>query len=271
MQLMQDKVVIITGAARPRGMGRAAAIRFAEHGAKVVVTDLVRPQQEAEDRAAIDLVVEEIRSLGGEALGMGVDVTDRKQVDECVERTVSTFGRVDVVVNNAGITDCVGPFTEQTDAQWDMAFAVHVKGAVYFAQAALPIMQANGGGVIVNNSSMLGLAAEPFAAAYVASKFALVGVTKAIAAEYGKYNIRCNAVCPGAIDTQGQDDGLEKVARWYGTTAEVMKASVETQCALGRQAQPEEVADVMVYLASPMSSYISGAAIPVTGAANPGV
>jgi 3-oxoacyl-[acyl-carrier protein] reductase len=131
-------------------------------------------------------------------------------------------------------------------------------------------MQKSGGGVIVNNSSMLGLAAEPFTAAYTATKFGVVGLTKVIASEFGKDNIRCNTVCPGSVDTDQQAAGIEKFAKWYGVSLEDALADAERN-ALGRSASPEEVADVMVWLASPMSSFVSGAAIPVTGAANPGV
>ena len=270
MKLLEDKVVIVTGASRPRGMGQAAARKFARHGARVVVTDLVREDFSQEDTAAIEQVAAHVRESGVDALGMGVDVTSREQVQRCVEATVEAFGTVDVMINNAGTNQGAGPFLELTDGQWDLSYRVHVMGCVYFCQAVIPVMQAAGGGVIVNNASMLGLAAESYSGAYTATKFGVVGLTKTIAAEFGRDNIRCNAVCPGSVRTQLQIDGLEQYARWQGLSLEQAWKDAERN-ALDRSAEPEEVADVMVWLASSMSSFVSGAAIPVTGAANPGV
>lgn len=269
-KLLENKVVIITGAGRPKGMGQAAALKFAEHGAKVVVTDLVRDQHADEDHTAIEAVASEVRQLGVDSLAVGVDVTNRAQVKECVDKTVAAFGTVDVMVNNAGTAIGAGPFLEQTDKQWDISYGVHLKGTLYFCQAVIPVMQGNGGGAIVNNSSMLGIAAEPFSAAYTATKFGVVGLTKVIAAEFGKDNIRCNAVCPGSINTQMQSEGIAQYAEWAGIDIEEAWKEAERN-SLGRSAEPGEVADAMVYLASPMSSFVSGVALPVTGAANPGV
>ncbi|NIB38385.1 SDR family oxidoreductase [Pseudomaricurvus alkylphenolicus] len=267
MQLMQDKVVIITGAGREQGMGQAAVHKFAEHGARVVVTDLVRNEQE---QANIERVAQQARDLGAEALAIGVDVSNREQVASCVEQVIETFGRVDVMVNNAGTAIGAGPFLEQTDAQWDISYNVHLKGTLYFCQAVIPFMQAQGGGAIVNNASMLGVAAESHTAAYTATKFGVVGLTKTIAAEFGKDNIRCNAVCPGSVATQMQEEGLKQFAEWFDITLEEAWKDAE-RCALGRSAQPGEVADAMVYFASDMSSYVSGQALLVCGGANPGL
>lgn len=269
-KLLQDKVVIITGAGRPQGMGQAAAHRFAAHGAHVVVTDLVRDSNLPEDLAAIEAVADEVRELGVSSLAIACDVTKRDEVDDCVAQTVAKLGTVDVMVNNAGTAIGAGPFLEQTDKQWDISYGVHLKGTLYFCQAVIPVMRGNGGGAIVNNSSMLGIAAEPFSAAYTATKFGVVGLTKVIAAEFGKDNIRCNAVCPGSINTQMQSEGLAQYAEWAGISMEEAWKDAERN-ALGRSADPEEVADAMVYLASPMASFVSGVALPVTGAANPGV
>jgi len=270
MRLLEGKVVIITGAGRPKGMGQATAIKFAEHGAKVVVTDLVRSEHEDEDFAAVESVAADARQLGVESLAVGVDVTARQQVRDCVSKSVETFGTVDIMVNNAGTAIGAGPFLEQTDKQWDVSYGVHLKGTLYFCQEVIPVMQRHGGGAIVNNSSMLGIAAEPYTAAYTATKFGVVGLTKVIAAEFGKDNIRCNAVCPGSINTMMQSEGIARYAQWAGIEVEEAWRDAERN-ALGRSAEPEEVADVILYLASPMASFVSGVALPVTGAANPGV
>lgn len=269
MSLMKGKVVIITGAGREKGMGQAAAHKFAEHGAKVVVTDLVRDGHE-EDWNGLNSIVAKIQENGGDALALGVDVTNKTQIEACVTATIEKFGRIDSLINNAGTAIGAGPFLEQTERVLDISYNVHVKGAFLFSQAVIPTMQKQGGGTIVNNASMLGIAAEAYTAAYTATKFAVVGLTKTIAAEFGCDNIRCNAVCPGSINTLMQEDGLKQFAAWAGITLEEARKDAE-RCALGRSAEPEEVADVMVYLASPMSSYISGDTIRVDGAANPGV
>jgi NAD(P)-dependent dehydrogenase (short-subunit alcohol dehydrogenase family) len=267
MKLMQDRVVIITGAGREKGMGQAAALKFAEHGAIVVVTDLARDDTE---RANIERVVESVRAVGAQALGVGVDVTQREEVNACVQRVIENYGRIDVMVNNAGTAIGAGPYLEQTDLQWDVSLGVHIKGTHFFCQAVIPHMQARGKGAIVNNASMLGLAAEPFTAAYTTSKFAVVGLTKAIAAEFGGDNIRCNCVCPGSVATQMQEEGLKMFADWHGITLEQAWQDAE-RCALGRSADPQEVADAMLYLASDMASYVSGQALLVCGGANPGL
>lgn len=267
MKMMQDKVVIITGAGREKGMGQAAVHRFAAHGASVVVTDVVRNDQE---QANIDRVAEEARDLGARSLAIGVDVSSREQVSACVSQVMDTFERVDVMVNNAGTAIGAGPFLEQTDQQWDISYNVHLKGTLYFCQEVIPHMQRQGGGSIVNNASMLGVAAESHTAAYTATKFGVVGLTKTIAAEFGRDNIRCNAVCPGSVATQMQEEGLQQFADWFGITLEEAWKDAE-RCALGRSARPEEVADAMVYFASDMSSYVSGQALLVCGGANPGL
>lgn len=269
MGLLDKQVVIVTGAGRARGMGQAAVKRFAEHGANVVVSDLVRPDV-PEDRQGIEETAAAARAAGVRALACGVDVSDRAQVDACVAQTIAEFGRVDVLVNNAGTALGAGPFLEQTAQQLKVSIDVHIHGTWNFCQAVIPHMQRQGGGSIVNNASMLGLAAEPFTSAYTATKFAVVGLTKALAAEFGGDNIRCNAVCPGSIKTQMQEEGIKQFARWHGISEAEAWADAE-RCALGRSAEPEEVADAMVYLASSLSSYVSGVALPVTGAANPGV
>jgi NAD(P)-dependent dehydrogenase (short-subunit alcohol dehydrogenase family) len=267
MKLMQDKVVIITGAGRERGMGQAAVMTFAEHGAKVAVTDLARNDEE---QAGIERVAEAARQRGNEALALTLDITDRAQVEAAIARVIDTFGRIDVLINNAGTAIGAGPYLEQTDTQWDVSYQVHLKGTHYMCQAVIPQMQAQGGGAIVNNASMLGVAAEPYSAAYTATKFGVVGLTKAIAAEFGGDDIRCNCVCPGSVDTQMQAEGIEQFAEWAGVSVEEAWRDAE-RCALGRSARPEEVANAMLYLASDLASYVSGHALMVTGAANPGV
>lgn len=263
MNFLADKVAIITGAGRERGMGQAAAIKLAAQGAKIVVTDLVRSDDE---RAALDNVAATIKELGGETLAMAVDVTDRQQIDQCVEQTCQHFGGVDILFNNAGTAIGEHPFLELKDLHWDLSYQVNLKAIADFSQAVIPVMQAHGGGAIINNSSLAGLGAVAGMAAYVATKFAVVGLTKAIAREFGQDNIRCNAVCPGMIDTQLSEQAVD----WYtGLHPELSREQARQELAedvsLKRWAQPEEVGDAVAYLAGPHASYISGVALPVDG------
>lgn len=199
MTVLQNRVAIVTGAMHVQGMGYATCRKFAEAGARVVITDLAR------DAAAMDQLnarAAEITEAGGEAIAVAVDITDREQVAECAALVEETYGRIDILFNNAGSPIGVGDFLTMTDEQWDVSYQVNLKGIVNFSQAALPAMIAQGGGVIVNNASVAGLGAVPKMAAYTATKFAVVGLTKALAAEFGPRGVRVNAVCPGMVWTQ---------------------------------------------------------------------
>ncbi|MEJ2171749.1 MAG: SDR family NAD(P)-dependent oxidoreductase, partial [Woeseiaceae bacterium] len=151
-------MALITGAGRPRGIGRASALQLARAGADVAVTDLVRNNAEQQ---SLDAVVAEIRSAGGSAVGIAMDVTDRARISDCVARIHKQFGAIDILFNNAGSPVGVGPFLELTDTQWDVSYQVHIKGMVDVCREVIPIMQRRGGGVIINNASLAGLGAEP--------------------------------------------------------------------------------------------------------------
>jgi 3-oxoacyl-[acyl-carrier protein] reductase len=278
MKPLEAKVAIVTGAGRPRGMGRATALKLAERGAHVVVTDIARPRKDLEvegmlgvgdDFAALEALAKEIETLGVRALPMAVDVTDRGQIDACVARACDELGGVDVLFNNAGAALGVGPFLEMTAQQWDLSYEVNVRGTAWFCQAAIPSMIERGGGAIVNNASLAGIGAVEQMAGYSATKFAVVGLTKAIAAEFGRHGIRCNAVCPGLIDTLMGQSEVKLFAA--GSSEEVARERLARGVALGRWAEPEEVADAVVYLAGPEASYLSGVALPVAGGMPPGL
>ncbi len=264
MKLLQDKVAIVTGAGKPDGMGRATAIMLADAGARVVVTDLLRGEK---DRRDLDDVVEEIRSRNsiGSAIAVAVDVTDRKQIDACVVQTCDAYGGIDILFNNAGTGAGAGPFLELSHAHWDLNYRINLKGVADFCQAVIPVMQARGGGSIINNSSLSGLGVVPLLAAYTATKFAVVGLTKAIACEFGADNIRCNAICPGMVETGMGKSEIELFAE-AGESKEQTKRRLASEVALQqRWAQPEEIAQVVVFLAGPASGYITGVALPVAG------
>jgi len=238
---MTGKVAIVTGAAHPRGIGAAIAKQLRSNGVIVVTTDL----SDAD---------------------MDVDVTDPAQIDRCVESVIAEHGRIDILVNNAGVGVGSANFLEQKAEDLDLTFAVNVKGMVRFSQSVIPQMQSQGSGIIVNIASLSGLRAIPaIPPAYTASKFAVVGLTKAMALEFGSENIRVNAVCPGSVDTQMRSNVMELLAKEEGISVEEAEAAENATIALGRPSSPDEIAAVVAFMCSDDAQYLSGAAIPVDG------
>jgi 3-oxoacyl-[acyl-carrier protein] reductase len=267
MKLLLNKVAIITGAAHPMGMGFAAALKLAQAGAKVILTDLGRNKQEL---ATLEQRASEIRKLDGNAIAMAVDITQRSQIDRCVEKVFEQYGKIDILFNNAGSPIGCGEFLKMTNQQWDISYQVNVKGTVDFCQAVIPVMIENGGGSIINNASLSGLAVVEKMAAYTATKFAVVGLTKALACEFGRNNIRVNSVCPGNIWTQMGQIEAELIQEDGQSIADV-KTRMSAAVPLGRLGVSADVANAVVYLASDMSSYVSGVAMPVAGGMAPGL
>jgi NAD(P)-dependent dehydrogenase (short-subunit alcohol dehydrogenase family) len=274
MKLLEGKVAVVTGAGRPKGMGRASALKLAEQGAIVVVTDVAREREDltiegflgiGDDFASLEKLVSEIETLGSRGLAIPVDVTDADQIRACVDQTCETFGGVDILFNNAGTGIGVGGFLDVQSENWDLSWQVNVKGMVEFCRAVIPKMIERGGGSIINNASMAGLGASPGFGAYVVTKFAVVGLTKLLAAEFGPQNIRCNATCPGAILTDMGEEEITFIAMREGISQEEARKVFDELAALGHAAQPEEVADVVAYLAGPRSGYLTGVALPVAG------
>lgn len=246
---MKDKVVIVTGGAA--GIGKATAERFAEAGAKVIICDVNEELGKATAAA-----------LGPEAAFYKVDVSDRQAVQAWVDEIVAKYGRVDVLVNNAGITRD-GLFVKVVDGQlvkqmsendFDLVIKINLKGCFNCAQAVAPYMIKQGGGVILNASSVVGLDGNFGQTNYVATKSGLIGMTKVWARELGKFNIRVNAVCPGFTATEMVIAMPEKVL-------EGMKAKTP----LGRLGAPRDIANAYFFLASDEASYITGAALRVDG------
>jgi 3-oxoacyl-[acyl-carrier protein] reductase len=240
-----DKVSIITGAAN--GIGFATAEKFAAEGAVVVVVDL--------NMGAVDKAVEALRATRphGEIVGYTVDVTQRPQVDAMVADLVKRFGRIDVLVNNAGITRDAR-LIKMTEDQFDQVIEVNLKAVFQCAQAVAGIMIEQGSGVILNASSVVGLYGNFGQTNYAASKFGVIGFVKTWARELGPKGVRCNAVCPGFIETHILD-----------TVPETVLAQMREHVPLKRLGQPREIANVYAFLASDEASYINGAAIEVSG------
>lgn len=267
MKVLEGKVAIVSGAAHPMGMGFAACRKLAEAGAKVVVTDLAR---NGEEFAILQARAAEICETGGEAIALGVDVTERSEIDTCVAKTIECFGRVDILFNNAGTPVGCGDFLDMNDQQWNLSYQVNLKGLADFCQAAIPAMIEQGGGAIINNSSLSGLGAVGEMAAYTATKFAVVGLTKGLAAEFGSRNIRVNTVCPGSIWTQMGAMEAQHL-REEGETLDEVKTRMLTEVPQGRWGTGDDVGNAVVYLASEQASYINGVAMPVAGGMAPGL
>jgi NAD(P)-dependent dehydrogenase (short-subunit alcohol dehydrogenase family) len=244
---LSDKTAIVTGARR--GIGRAIALALAGAGANVVVSDI--SQEDCQK------VVNEIERLGRKGLAVKCDVSSGSDVDAMVRKTVAKFGRVDILVNNAGII-AYKPFLELTDDDWDKTLNVNLKGQFLCARAAGKEMVKNKRGRIINIASIssggCGIA-FPLIAHYTASKGGVMGLTKALALELTPQGINVNAICPGAIDT-AMAQGAKESGQLEKVLARVPK---------GRLGQPEEIADLAVFLASDESEYISGAAIVIDG------
>jgi 3-oxoacyl-[acyl-carrier protein] reductase len=242
---LKDKVAIITGSAR--GIGQATALKFAAEGAKVVVCDL--------DRKAVDEVVAEIAGQGGQAIGFAVNVTDKASIVAMVKGVTDKYGRIDVLVNNAGIVDDA-MLRKMTDDQFERVIDINLKGTYNCARAVVDIMIAQGAGVILNASSVIGLYGNFGQTNYAASKFGVIGMAKTWARELGRKGIRANAVCPGFVETTILKSIPQKV----------MQAMID-RVPLGRLAKPEEIANTYAFLASDEASYINGAVIEVSGGA----
>lgn len=197
---------------------------------------------------------------------MEVDVTDPAQIEKCVDEVARQYGRIDVLVNNAGVGVGSAKFLEQKADEFDLTFNVNVKGMVRFSQVVIPHLQSKGDGVIVNIASLCGLRAIPaIPPSYTASKFAVVGLTKAMALEFGADGIRVNAVCPGSVDTQMRANVMELLAEEEGISVEEAEAAENATIALGRPSSPDEIASVVAFLCGDEGQYVTGTAIPVDG------
>ena len=243
------QVALVTGAAA--GIGRATALAFAAQGLKVAVADL--------DERGGEACVAEIRAAGGEALFIGCDVTRDEQVRGMIERVLSCYGRLDYAFNNAGIEIEQGRLAEGSEAEFDAIMGVNVKGVWLCMKYQLPVMLAQGGGVIVNTASVAGLGAAPKMSIYAASKHAVIGLTKSAAIEYAKKGIRVNAVCPAVIDT-------DMFRRAY--EADPRKAEFAAAMhPVGRVGKVEEVAAAVMYLCSDGAAFTTVHALTVDGGA----
>ena len=246
---LEGKVAVITGAAS--GIGRAASLLFAREGAAVALVDL-------NDTAGGE-IAREIRTAGGRAFFECADVTSAADCRHVVERTRAEFAALDILFNNAGIIRRASVL-DLSEADWDRVMAVNVKSIFLLSKLAIPLMVESGGGSIINTASGWGIAAGPRAAAYCASKGAVVLLTKAMALDHGSQKIRVNCVCPGDTDTPM----LRSEAEQLGERPDefLVKAARRP---LGRVGRPEEIAEAVLYLASDASAFVTGTALVVDG------
>ncbi|MBN9371671.1 MULTISPECIES: 3-oxoacyl-ACP reductase FabG [unclassified Hydrogenophaga] len=243
MSRLSNKVCLITGAAQ--GIGLATAETFAREGATVIVADL-KPE-------AVDAAVRRCQALGAQAEGHALDVTERAQVDGVVAKVLARHGRIDVLVNNAGITQDAR-LQKMTIEQFDRVIDVNLRGVFHCAQAVADAMVRQGHGVILNASSVVGLYGNYGQTNYAASKFGVIGFTKTWARELGPKGIRVNAVAPGFIETP-----------ILATIPDKVLDELRQRVPLHRLGRPEEIASVYAFLASDDASYVNGAVIEVSG------
>ena len=247
MGLLTGKTALITGAAR--GIGKALALKFAEEGANIAFTDLVIDEGGEETR-------KEIEAKGVKCLAYASNAANFEETAEVVKKIHEDFGTIDVLVNNAGITKD-GLMLRMTEAQWDAVINVNLKSAFNFVHACLPIMMRQRGGSIINMSSVVGVHGNAGQANYAASKAGMIALAKSVAQEMGSRGVRANAIAPGFIET----------AMTHQLSEEVRKEWMK-QIPLRRGGQAEDVANVAVFLASDLSSYVTGQVIQVDGGMN---
>ncbi|HHJ09365.1 MAG TPA: 3-oxoacyl-[acyl-carrier-protein] reductase [Bacteroidetes bacterium] len=247
MDLLKGKTAIVTGAAR--GIGHAIAIRFAQEGANIAITDLAVDDNARE-------TVKTIESYGVKAKAYASDASDYSQTNQVVKAIAEDFGKIDILVNNAGITrDTL--LMRMTEEQWDLVIKINLKSVFNFTKTVQPYMLKQRSGTIISMSSVVGVSGNAGQANYSASKAGIIGFTKSVAKEVGSRGIRCNAIAPGFIDTEMTRKLPEDVRKAW-----------TQQIPLRRAGLPEDVANTALFLASDLSSYVSGQVINVCGGLN---
>lgn len=248
MSRLKGKVAIITGAASKPGLGNATAIRFAEEGAKLVITDI--------NEEGLKATEEEVKKAGGEVMSWRQDVTSEEDWEATIERTLETWGKLDILVNNAGIA-VLRSIDDMTAADYDRQMQVNMGSVFMGTKMAVASMRKNGGGAIINMSSVAGLVGIPGVSVYSASKGGVRLFSKSIALECAKDNIRCNSVHPGVIWTNIQQDAIRDNPEQY----EIINNSIP----MGRMGDAEDIANCVLFLASDEAKYITGAEFTVDG------
>ena len=247
---LKDKVAIITGAGS--GLGRASALLFAKEGARVVVAEIVPKEGEE--------TVRRVREAGGDASFVQVDVTKAADCEKMVKVAIEKYGKLDIMFNNAGVLGAVGPIARITEEQWNQVFAVNLTGVFLGTKYAILEMLQRGGGAIVNTASVGGIIPTRFGAPYCTTKAAVIQLTKATALDYAGRNIRVNCILPGVMETNflsNMGGGPDRIEQYK-------QIAIRSE-PIGRFSQPEEVAQVALFLASDEASFVTGSAVAVDG------
>ncbi len=277
---LNGQVALVTGASSKPGFGRAIAVRLAGEGADVIVTarrkspEDLSEEDRNEDWKGLESTVEEIRATGRRAISIEADVSDVRQVKAMVEKALDEFGRIDVLVNNAGIAEPRTSITDKDEQVWDRILAVNLTGTFLCSKYVAKSMVERGvGGKIINISSMAGKTATATGSSgYVASKFGVIGLTQGMALDLAQFKINVNAICPGPAPTNlSTGRGLSSQARRDNVSLEEATArryaSHLAQVPLGRLAYPQDVAKAVAFFASSESDYMTGLAVSLTGGA----
>lgn len=243
---LKDKIAIITGGGS--GIGRATAIRFANEGAKIVIAD--RNEKTGEETLGL------LKEKNSEAIFVKTNVADSKSVQNLVNQAVECFGGIDILFNNAGVGNSEVRSVDLEEKEWDSVIDINLKSVFLGIKYAIPELIKSGNGVIINTASLLGLKGKKYVSAYNASKGGVILLTQNAALEYGKYNIRVNAIAPGIIDTNIIEQWKNDERKW----PIMSKAN-----ALGRVGKPEEIASAALFLASDEASFVTGTTLSVDG------
>ncbi len=269
---LKDKVVIVTGSGRPQGLGEAMAKRMAAEGCKVVVSDIgvargrEIPNDAIGSTTEMQQVATDILAAGGEAISISCDVLEESQVKALVAKTVAHYGRLDVMVNNAGIGYLMKPIIEMQASDWDAVLGVNLRGVFFgIKYAAIQMIAQGGGGRIINIGSQASKSGFPYAAPYVSSKHGVVGLTRTAAIELGAQGITVNTICPNHVTT-----GLGAWQNKYfsaatGRSEEKYLADMHSRIPLGRSGLQDDIAKACAFLASSQADYITGEAMNVSG------
>lgn len=268
---LQDKVAIVTGCARDRGIGKAIAMRLAHEGAHIVAADYCRSIAEYPDAKfgqmeELERVAATIRDLGRRAIAVKVDVTDEGEVARMTDAAMKEFGRIDILCNNAGGGVGGGTVVEQSLDSWNKTVAMNLTGAFLCAKHVAPkIIAGARGGRIINTASIAGKRGGPGMAAYCAAKHGVVGLTRSLALELGQFGITVNAVCPGFVETQLLEGLINMVGATRNLNRDQVIKTFVAQVPMGRMETGDDVANVVAFLASDDGGYMTGQALNICG------